>query len=677
MDYANQRAEDRFKFEIASVQAEIVRRMGEYEMVLRNGAAFFDASDEVTRSDWRNFYNTLQLEQYYPGILGFGFSRWLLPAELSGFIADVRAEGYPEFTVFPSTQSAESSAIEYIEPFNARNQRAFGFNMWSEPVRRTAMQRARDTGLPALTGRVTLIQENTQENSQAIQPGVLMYFPVYRHGQSLVTLEQRRAALMGFVFSPFRMYDLMKGILDQMQFHVAFEVLDRSGSTEPSLLYSSEFAGQTLPQEYQARFFQETHVTVAGQPWTLRFRSLPSFDAKTSSTLSSFVALAGLLIDALLFVVILQLVQLKRRDAELASEMSRQLVDTEQRFEVAVSGSRDGIWDWDITANAVFLSAGWKAMLGYQDAELENSYDTWMQLMHPDDLERVMLRVNEYLEGQQPWYEAEYRLRHKDSHYRWVHVRGAGIRDAEGHFIRMAGSLTDISERHHDQAQLEKSLEEKTVLLREIHHRVKNNLQVITSLLALQSNQSHDSTFKQAMLESQDRVKAMALIHELLYETNDFSRINLSDYLERLMGLIRQSYLSELKRIHLKLELAEVYVDLDKAIPCGLLVNELVSNAIKHAFVNREAGEITVSVRVVGQETLLSVSDNGIGFSTSSTVVPVKSLGLRLVTMLATQIGGRVVRENKDGTHVAVYFTSCFGCDGCQDSNELHCRRHT
>lgn len=149
-------------------------------------------------------------------------------------------------------------------------------------------------------------------------------------------------------------------------------------------------------------FFEETYVTVAGQPWTLRFRSLPSFDAKTSSTLSSFVALAGLLIDALLFVVILQLVQLKRRDAELVLEMSRQLVDTEQRFEVAVSGSRDGIWDWDITANAVFLSAGWKAMLGYQDAELENSYDTWMQLMHPDDLERVMLRMAEYLEGQQP-----------------------------------------------------------------------------------------------------------------------------------------------------------------------------------------------------------------------------------------------------------------------------------
>jgi len=187
----------------------VQQRMLAYEQVLRGGIALFNASDNVTRQDWHAYVGSLKIDKNFPGIQGIGFSRRIPASELERHIQEIRAEGFPEFTVKPAGQRDEYTSIVYLEPFDARNQRAFGFDMFSEPTRHAAMVQARDTGSPATSGKVIL----KQETSTDVQSGFLMYLPLYSKGAALDSVAQREKALIGYVYSPFRMKDLMRGIL--------------------------------------------------------------------------------------------------------------------------------------------------------------------------------------------------------------------------------------------------------------------------------------------------------------------------------------------------------------------------------------------------------------------------------------------------------------------------------
>ena len=170
-------------------------------------------TEAVSRHDWRLFWQELQAQQLLPGLQGFGFARVIAPEQLDAHIRQVRQEGFPDYTVRPPGPRAVYTSIIYLEPFADRNLRAFGYDMYSEPVRRQAMEHARDTGRASLTGRVTLVQED----GDAPQAGVLMYVPVFRKGAALQTPEQRQAALLGWSYSPYRMDDLMAGMLRDWQ----------------------------------------------------------------------------------------------------------------------------------------------------------------------------------------------------------------------------------------------------------------------------------------------------------------------------------------------------------------------------------------------------------------------------------------------------------------------------
>lgn len=220
-------------------------------------------------------------------------------------------------------------------------------------------------------------------------------------------------------------------------------------------------------------------------------------------------------------------------------------------------------------------------------------------------------------------------------------------------------SIIDITERLRVQQHLEEALREKTVLLNEVHHRVKNNLQVITSLLNLQADHATDSVSREILAESCGRVKAMALTHQLLYEHKDFSRIDLGDYLHRLVQSIRASYRAADGRVTLHLVLPEesAYLDLEQAIPCGLLVNELVTNSFKHAFPGKRRGEIVIKLaEETSGQISLSVADNGIGLPSETELAQGSSLGLQLVPLFIEQLHGSLVIERKNGTRFCVSF---------------------
>jgi len=187
-------------------------------------------------------------------------------------------------------------------------------------------------------------------------------------------------------------------------------------------------------------------------------------------------------------------------------------------------------------------------------------------------------------------------------------------------------------------------LREKEVLLREIHHRVKNNLQVISSLLSLQSHEIRDPQVVQIFLECQHRIRSMALVHESLYSSSTLSRIEMRPYMTRLTEQLAKSYATD-HRVRVRVEVDELWMMIDRAVPCGLLLNELVTNALKHAFPDGRSGEVVVGLRRQEGLRVLSVHDSGVGLPSGIDIAHAPSLGLRLVQALTQQLGGRLAIE--------------------------------
>lgn len=217
--------------------------------------------------------------------------------------------------------------------------------------------------------------------------------------------------------------------------------------------------------------------------------------------------------------------------------------------------------------------------------------------------------------------------------------------------------IRDITERKKAEEQNKEALREKEVLLREIHHRVKNNMQIISSLLNLQSQSLRDPEIKAMFRESQDRIRTMALVHEKLYQTSDLSRIDFAEYIRSLVAYLFRAYPTEAGRIQLKTDMDKTFLDINTSIPCGLIVNELVSNALKHAFPDERKGEIAIELRESEGGTLrLTVRDNGIGFPEGVDLRATDTLGLQIVTLLVDQIDGKLDVKRDRGAAFTVTF---------------------
>ena len=216
----------------------------------------------------------------------------------------------------------------------------------------------------------------------------------------------------------------------------------------------------------------------------------------------------------------------------------------------------------------------------------------------------------------------------------------------------------DITQRKLAEAQIQASLREKEVLLQEIHHRVKNNLQVISSLLDLQSQQIEDSAMLEVFRESQNRVKSMALVHEKLYQSKNFAKINFAEYTESLVNYLFKAYELHSGNVTLELDIDEVALNIDTAIPCGLIINELVSNALKYAFPDNRSGKITISLHSEANRHFnLTIKDDGVGLPIDGEFKTVKSLGLQLVHVLTQQLKGTIDIDCHRGSEFRVYFS--------------------
>jgi PAS domain S-box-containing protein len=328
----------------------------------------------------------------------------------------------------------------------------------------------------------------------------------------------------------------------------------------------------------------------------------------------------------------------------------RELRESEARFRTFVDHATDAFFLHDADGAVIDVNRQACTSLGYTRAELlgKTPFD-----FDPDAAPDFFRRVGERL-GTGETVAFDTRHRRKDGSVFPVEIRLRRFQ-AGDHPVGLA-LARDITERKRAEAEVLASLREKQTLLREIHHRVKNNLQVVCSLLDLQASNLDDALAAAALRESQDRVRSMALVHEQLYQTETLSNIDFAAYVRSLVGHLAATRPAPFATVRFDLALEPVSLGVDEAVPCGLIISELVCNCLKHAFTGRPEGILSVRLTTAGELVTLDVGDNGVGAPEHLSLVNPKTFGLRLVAALVDQLHGVAEIDRREGTHVRISF---------------------
>ncbi|HUI64903.1 MAG TPA: histidine kinase dimerization/phosphoacceptor domain -containing protein, partial [Bacteroidota bacterium] len=296
-----------------------------------------------------------------------------------------------------------------------------------------------------------------------------------------------------------------------------------------------------------------------------------------------------------------------------------------------------------------YVSPSHERVLGYRPEELLGTFAP--ELMHPDEREdavrqlRAMLRMGVG--------SLQFRCRRKQGDYIWLDATGRSFVGEGGTYVGAVIATRDITEKRSAEEGLKNTLKEKEILVREVLHRVKNNLNLVASLLNIQSGYAVDPKDSSLFQEARNRIIAMSRIHEKLYHSASLAELDFRGYVKEVVGGLSDAYGTQNVALHLEVDAFDL--DLDKAIPLGLIINELVTNCYKYAFPAGKKGEVVVLIQRLGRgSTLLSVRDNGVGLPEGIDLKNPESLGLSLVVMLAAQIGAQLEVERGNGTGFVV-----------------------
>ncbi|MCX7220042.1 MAG: CHASE domain-containing protein [Burkholderiales bacterium] len=359
--YLEQRAKERFAFRVQSVKEAVERRLLAYEQVLQGGVGLFRASSTVSRQQWREYVENAEIARHFPGIQNMTVSLPVPAAQLAQHIQEMRAQGFPDYKISPALpERPVYHSIIYPEPYIARNLRALGFDMYTNPVRRAAMDRAIDSGLPSMSGMVTLVQETQTD----VQHGFLLFLPVYRNEANPQTPEQRRAALRVLVAAAFRMNDLMKGIFGSKESDVDLEIYDEGVHDQAHLMYASHT--KLLDTSYS----EGAVIDTSGRKWLLQITAKQSFIDSAASPQSSIIAIAGTLISLSLFYIFYSLNNRNRRTHQLAAKMANDLFEKEAQFSGIVASASDAIISMNLHSEVIIWNPAAEQMTGYTQAEM-------------------------------------------------------------------------------------------------------------------------------------------------------------------------------------------------------------------------------------------------------------------------------------------------------------------
>ncbi len=337
----------------------------------------------------------------------------------------------------------------------------------------------------------------------------------------------------------------------------------------------------------------------------------------------------------------------------------------EPMLQLAIRGARMGYWERNLSDDTFKVDQRWADMLGLTPAEGEGGHRSFFERVHPEDIADLKARLESHYQGDTPFYAAEFRMRHRDGDFVWVNGMGMVVeRDRDGRPLRMIGINQDISSRKDAEETVISSLEEKTTLLQEVHHRVKNNLALINSMLGMQILSNHNEDIRIALRDAEARIMSMALVHEALYRTADLSLIRAQTHFENLVNTIIHGFSSGID-IDTEVCADDILLELDTAIPCSLVVNELLTNSLKYAFKGRSSGRISIILQRTEGCITLRYQDDGQGMPKDFDINSVKTLGMRLVTTIVHhQLRGIMsVEQGSAPTWIVRFPNKC----SCQD----------
>ncbi|RXQ97427.1 PAS domain S-box protein [Ancylomarina salipaludis] len=451
--------EAEFRFECNEISSKIDLRLHAHAQLLRSGAAFFDSSDTISREDWHNFIKQSKVNLNLPGILGTGFSMAIPSDKLSEHIKEIRNEGFLDYKVWPEYSREIYTSIVFLEPFSGRNLRAFGYDMMTEPVRREAMERARDMDIAALSGKVLLVQETDKD----VQAGNLMYVPVYQKGVTLNTVEQRRTAIKGWVYSPYRMNDLMLGILskwEQVDNKKTFylHIFDGVNCTSKSLLYESHPIEEQKKSE-RIRFSLKVPINFNGHLWTLEY-SQRKENMIIEYMASWIIFLAGVIISILVLLLTNSMLSTKFKAQKIAEVLTSELKESERLLKESQEIARLGTYSLDIKTGMWRSSEILDAIFGI-DENYTHSIEGWSAIIHPDYRELMLDYFQNEVIAQSLPFNKEYKIiKNSNKEERWVHGLGKLELDSNDNPIRLIGTISDITERRLAEEQLNLSREQ-------------------------------------------------------------------------------------------------------------------------------------------------------------------------------------------------------------------------
>ncbi|MDI1231818.1 MAG: CHASE domain-containing protein [Methylobacter sp.] len=603
----------RFAFYCDEIRLKIAARLDAHKQILLSGAAMFDASAQVTRQEWSVFVRRLSGDEHFNGIQGLGFSVWVPPEQLAVHQAQIRAEGFPAYRLSPQGKRDAYTSIIYLEPFNQRNLRAFGYDMYSEAVRRAAMQQARDQNNVSLSGKVMLVQESDND----LQAGTLMYVPVYQKNQPVDTVEQRRNALFGWVYSPFRMGDLLNKVMsnfdDEAMMHVHLRVYD--GVVQPeNLLYSS--AEPAHAESVQPLWQIDMASDFNGTLWTLQFEQITGTRSGIDYSKMWITLGAGLSSTFLLFLLLRSNLNMRVNAASMADRLTKQLRESEQRFRLLADSAPVLIWLSDTDKQCYYFNKIWLAFTG---RTLEQSLgDRWAGDLHPDDYQYCLDTYSAAFDRRESFL-MEYRLRRHDGVYRWLLDTGIPRFADDRTFLGYIGSCIDITEWKQMSAKLNRAHAE----LRQFTHIAAHHLQEPTRRLVsfvqrLRSFLPLDELNEEALMSlyfiEQSATRQSALVSDIqVYLAADQPRspvreISMVDVVADLLEQ-RAALISDIgAQIYFE-GIHPVYIDRPRLKD---IFSILLDNALQYRHAEHPL-QIRISSELKAERAVYRFADNGIG----------------------------------------------------------------
>lgn len=705
------RNQDRFEFEATKVHDRIAKRMADYEQALRGGVALYRSCDEVSRENWRNYVDGSEVLKRYPGIQAMAVSVVVPVSELERHTEKIRNEGFTDYAIHPMAGGARNlySAIVFIEPFDWRNQRAFGYDMYSESVRRLAMNRAIDTGQASITSKITLVQETNVDS----QSGILCYLPIYNQGAKPDSIEDRRKELQGWIYAAFRLDNLMKGIVGNDPNDVTFKIFDTHSLAAKDLLYDSS-------QNPASNVSQKSAIVKRMQPgghnWTIQFSGSPNLLTAAQQAFSGVVGIGGLLFNCVLYVVLGSLRKQSESAKEIASRMSIGFECSESRNQLILENASEAILS--VSVNGLILAANSAAhavfnaenlLIGRQidrlipDLQLTNLPKTpqslptengiSIQCLDEDGTEfpgRVSIGALEsdyepmfvvIVRDETARIEAEKKLEDINrkliaaSHKAGVAEVASGALHNVGNAVNSVNVSTSLLRKQIDTAPVEQLFKASAVIEENVtdlagFFQEDKRAQHFPSFLK-QLAASFQQTQNNQLIEIDQLMKSIQHIKEVISLQQSTARKHLRAENEKPSDLFEDAVkMNDSKLAQCKIEIIRDFEDIPILNIRKHEVLQILVNLIKNAqqaieMLEHERRSIILKLRTDGDLIVFSVTDTGIGISTENAGMMFQhgfttkktghGFGLHSSNITAQEMGGSLTVESEGEGHGATF----------------------